>query len=93
MRHLIRITLKGDITLDAIGGLITVNVVSISREVLGMFLLVIEIRAVGRGVQWVHSPPPPPPPPPPHVRRKGLLNLKVRVKMNIRMQEIWTSRT
>ena len=44
---------KGDITVDVIGGMITVNVVSVSREVLGMFLLVIEIRAVGRGVRWV----------------------------------------
>ena len=30
------------------------------------------------------------PPPRPPARRKGPLNLRVRVKMNIRMQEMWT---
>ena len=42
-------------------------------------------RALGRGVRWV--------PPHPLTRHKGLLNLRGRVKMTLRMQEKWTSTT
>ena len=39
----------------------------------------------GGGVRWVR--------PHPLTRRKGPVNLRVRVKMTLRMQEKWTSRT